>query len=133
MVSEGVGEGRLHKTGGGTLTLLSNNTFTGPTLIGGGIVSVASLANGEVTSPLGKYLYAGAGGLLLAGGTLHYTGGTTAVDRGFTLSGNSTIYVSTPGTALTLGNCRTLKGSGILTVTGGAWQHPLAGGISRSP
>ena len=112
VISEGAGEGGLHKSGGGTLTLSGNNTFTGPTVIGGGIVSVASVANSDVASPLGKYPYAGPGGLLLSGGTLQYTGGTATVDRGFTFSGNSTINVSTPGTALTLGNCRTLKGRG---------------------
>ncbi len=110
---------RLAKGGDGTLVLTGNNTYTGVTRLEAGTLSVASLANAGTASPLGNYPAAGAGGLVLVGGTLQYTGSSTTIDRGFTLSGSSTIELSNPGTALTLGNCASSTLSGTLTVTGG--------------
>ncbi|MFN9025991.1 MAG: autotransporter-associated beta strand repeat-containing protein, partial [Akkermansiaceae bacterium] len=92
---------QLHKVGAGTLRLSgSNNSFTGALAIGAGTVSVATLANANVASPIGQFASAGAAGLLLGGGTFQDTGGTTPTNRGFTLSGNSGIDVSAAGTTL---------------------------------
>jgi autotransporter-associated beta strand protein len=94
----------LNKLGLNTLALTGANSYTGVTNIsGGGVLQVSNLQNGGLNSSIGNYA-AGAAGLILNGGTLQYTGGTTTTDRGFTLSSsNSIIDVSTPGTALTMG------------------------------
>jgi autotransporter-associated beta strand protein len=94
----------LNKLGLNTLALTGANSYTGVTTVtGGGVLQVSNLQNGGLDSSIGNFA-AGAAGLVLNGGTLQYTGGTTAIDRGFTLAAdNSIIDVNTPGTALTLG------------------------------
>ncbi|MCX6865688.1 MAG: autotransporter-associated beta strand repeat-containing protein [Verrucomicrobia bacterium] len=94
----------LNKLGLNTLALTGANSYTGVTTVtGGGVLQVSNLQNGGLDSSIGNFA-AGAAGLVLNGGTLQYTGGTTATDRGFTLAAdNSIIDVNTPGTALTLG------------------------------
>ena len=109
----------LTKAGPGTLTLSGDNTYSGVTTVYTGTLSVSNLQNATVDSHIGNFPSAGATGLVLGGGTLKYTGGTTSIDRGFTLStANSTIDVNTAGTALTLG--ASSLGAFTLNVTGGA-------------
>ena len=117
----------LAKCGEGTLILSGTNTYTGVTAVVAGTLSVSSLADAGAPSNIGAYPTAGADGLVLAGGTLEYTGGNVTTDRGFTLGGDSTIDVSTPGAALTLGEC---SGSGNLTVTGGAGSGLSLGAVT---
>jgi autotransporter-associated beta strand protein len=95
----------LNKLGLNTLALTGANSYTGVTTVtGGGVLQASNLQNAGVNSSIGAFATAGATGLVLNGGTLQYTGGTTAIDRGFTLAAdNSIIDVNTPGTALTLG------------------------------
>lgn len=121
---------QLHKVGAGTLRLSgSNNSFTGALAIGAGTVSVATLANANVASPIGQFASAGAAGLLLGGGTFQYTGGTTTTNRGFTLSGNSGIDVSAAGTTLTMGAVETYGVLGTLTASGGAGSALALGNV----
>jgi autotransporter-associated beta strand protein len=120
---------QLTKGGDGTLILSGANTHTGVTRIEGGTLSVSSLANAGSDSPIGNYATAGADGLVLAGGTLQYTGDTAATDRGFTLMGNATIDISTPGAALTLGNCASSDVNGTLTVTGASGSSLALGQV----
>jgi fibronectin-binding autotransporter adhesin len=106
---------------GGDVVLSAANDYTGVTTVSrNGTLSVSSLANAGQSSNLGAYGAAGAAGVVLTGGsTLRYTGGSTSIDRGFTLSGiNCTVDVSSGGTALTFGNCS--LGAYTLIVTGGA-------------
>jgi autotransporter-associated beta strand protein len=119
----------MAKGGEGTLVLSGANTYTGVTRIEGGTLSVSSIANAGAASNLGQYATAGAGGILLTGGTLQYTGATAGTDRGFTLANDSAIDVSTPGAALTLGAVETSGGSSTLTVTGGAGSSLALGNI----
>ncbi len=110
------GFGTLTKTNSGTLTILATNDFAGPTVIAGGTVSIPSVANGTVPSPLGA-ADNGPGNLVLNGGTLRYTGVTAGTDHGVTLNPNGgTIEVSTNATTLALNNI--LVGAGGLTKTG---------------
>ena len=83
------GTGLLLKTGSGT-AILTNNYGGGGTpqvIISGGVLQVASLANGGVVCALGQQTASGTN-LIIDGGTLRYAGGTVSTDRQFTLGAN---------------------------------------------
>ncbi|PSJ63205.1 autotransporter outer membrane beta-barrel domain-containing protein [Mesorhizobium soli] len=96
------GTGGYTRSGGYTQVLSGcNNNYTGATTISGGSLSVDCLANGGVASGIGAATNASAN-LVFNSGTLTYTGGTTATDRGFTLQANTgAISVSNAATTLT--------------------------------
>jgi fibronectin-binding autotransporter adhesin len=107
--------GGLTKAGANTLALAAANTYTGPTTINQGTLSISNIANGGSPSPLGASPGVSSN-LVLAGGNLTYTGPTASTDRGATLLANGTINVSTLGTTLSLGG--DITGTGILTKNG---------------
>ncbi|HEY4292628.1 autotransporter-associated beta strand repeat-containing protein, partial [Luteibacter sp.] len=104
------------KAGNGTLTFTNaNNDFVGPLTVTGGELSIATLADGGQASSLGKATSDSANLILQGGGSLQYTGATTATDRGFTLGGgNGRVDVAQGGTDLTV--------SGIVTGAGGLFK-----------
>ncbi len=110
------GSGGLTKSGSGVLTISTNNTYTGPTTITGGVVSVASLADGGRPSPLGASGNASAN-LVLNGGTLRLTSGSTSTFRGMTL-GASGGTVDLPSSSSLLSLSGVIAGSGSFTKTG---------------
>lgn len=83
------GTGGFTRSGSYTQTLSGcNNDYTGATTIqGGGTLSVDCLANGGAASGIGAS-NASAASLVFNNGTLNYTGGTVATDRGLTLQGS---------------------------------------------
>jgi fibronectin-binding autotransporter adhesin len=86
----------LTKQGTGITTIANTggNDYTGKTVIAGGTLSVASLANGGSPSAIGA-ASASAANLEIAGGTLDYTGPSVAINRGYTVGGtNSSINVN---------------------------------------
>jgi fibronectin-binding autotransporter adhesin len=96
----------LQKLGPGTLTLGNANTYTGATILAGGVLSVGSLTNGGVASSIGL-----SGphrdNLVFAGGALRYTGPSTRTDRGFKYAVATNFYtfdVAQPNTVLTFGS-----------------------------
>jgi len=95
------------KAGLGTLTLTSNSTYGGATIITGGVLSVNNLnatetANGGVTSSIGEGPNT-APYLVLNGGTLQYIGTSAATtDRQFTLGTSGGAIDSSSPTADTL-------------------------------
>lgn len=94
------GTGRLALAGGAVQTLGGcNSSYTGVTSIVGATLNVGCLANGGVNSSIGASSNA-AGNLVFNGGVLNYLGGTVSTDRGFTLTGNGQIGVSTGATTL---------------------------------
>jgi fibronectin-binding autotransporter adhesin len=117
--------GSLTKLGPGTLTVTAANTYTGPTQVNGGILSVAALANGGVASPIGQSSNAATNLTFANGGILQYTGPTVSTDRGFTLNtGGGGFDVNQAGTTLTLSGAGTgsggfiKSGPGTLILTG---------------
>ncbi|MEX1049361.1 MAG: autotransporter-associated beta strand repeat-containing protein [Akkermansiaceae bacterium] len=108
--------GALTKIGAGTLTLSGANGYTGTTTISGGVLSVATIGNGDVAGNLGQASNAAAN-LVLNNGTLKYTGATASTDRAFTLTAGAT------GTFEIAANNLTISGAaanttGALTKTG---------------
>ena len=114
------GAGKISGTTGilkkndGVLTLgTANNDYTGVTRLEGGTTSVGVLADGGVASGIGKSTATPAN-LVLAGGTLSYTGPSVSIDRGYTVAANgSGLDVSNAATNLTL------SGPTVFTTAGG--------------
>ena len=123
------GTGALTKSNSGTLMLSVNNTYTGATTIQAGTISLATLGNGSAAGSFGASTNA-TQNLILAGGTILYTGVNATSNRGFTLADgtSSTINVSTSGVSLTLsGNSAATTGS---LVKAGAGTLVLGGNHS---
>ncbi|WP_395741000.1 autotransporter-associated beta strand repeat-containing protein [Prosthecobacter sp.] len=116
------GSGSLTQAGGGTMTLSGANTYTGSTVINSGVLSVAALANGGVSSNIGASTSA-ASNLVLNGGTLQYTGAAATTDRLFSV-GTSGGTVDASGTgAVNFNNTGSMgfngqTGARTLTLTG---------------
>ncbi|MES2659584.1 MAG: autotransporter-associated beta strand repeat-containing protein [Verrucomicrobiota bacterium] len=83
----------LTKSGTQALDISTANDYTGVTTLAGGITSVAALTNGGVASPLGAATSAPEN-LVLAGGTLDYTGGAASIDRGLSIAASGSGVVS---------------------------------------
>ena len=101
----------LTKLGEGTLELGDFNTYTGPTRINEGILSIAKLDNGGYASGIGASL-SNAASLVFNGGALRYTGATVSTDRLFTFgTGNTAIFdVAQPDTTLAFTQIRACIG-----------------------
>ncbi|HEY4146948.1 autotransporter-associated beta strand repeat-containing protein [Pinirhizobacter sp.] len=106
------------KSGTGTLALTNaGNDFVGPVTVSGGLLSVATLADGGQASSLGAATSDSSSLALQSGGGLEYTGGTVDIDRGFTLGGGpGHVAVDQAGTTLTVDG--TVVGSGSLVKDG---------------
>jgi autotransporter-associated beta strand protein len=118
--------GGLTKTGLGTLTLTADNTFTGPTKVLAGALSVATIPNGGADSPLGASTSA-ASNLVLDGGKLLYTGADATTDRGFALGAAGGAIEN--AAALTFTGLVTDDGSGGGLTKDGAGTLTLAGDV----
>ncbi len=112
-----VGSGGLTKTNSGTLTILTTNTYTGPTILNGGVLEVTNLDIGGAPSSIGSASTDPAN-LVMSAGILRYLAPTSATtDRGINLTNSGGTIDVTGGAALTLsGN---LVGPSGLTITDG--------------
>jgi fibronectin-binding autotransporter adhesin len=123
MIKQGTGVTTIANTGG--------NDFTGKTVVAGGTLSVASLANGGSPSAIGA-ASASAANLEIAGGTLEYTGPSTAINRGYTVGGtnsgiNANNNLTVSGAIAAVQGANFLKsGPGQLAYTG-AGSNVLSG------
>ncbi len=97
------------------------NDYTGVTRLQGGTLSIDSLTNGGQPSSIGAAT-ADPANLVLAGGTLEYTGPATTIDRGFTLNAVDS--------GLTIDNDLTLTGP--ITTIQGSLNKSGAGDLTFS-
>lgn len=126
----------LTKQGTNTFTIANSagNDYTGPTVISAGTLAVTNLANGGQPSAIGA-APAAAANLVLAGGTLSYSGPAVAIDRGYSVeAANSTVdaqgslalggrITATPGAGFVKTGPATLayRGVGSNELSGGAF------------
>jgi autotransporter-associated beta strand protein len=103
VISNGTGAGMVEVTGGGTLVLTADNTYTGGTTVEQGTLSI-SAADNIGTGPL----------TLDSGTTLDVTANATL--GAITVSGSATLEVAS-GATLTLSGA--IGGAGSITVAGG--------------
>jgi len=87
MVSDFGGNRSLTKAGAGTLTLNGTNTYSGPTIVNGGLFAINTLASGGFPSGIGQSSSSATNLLLADGTTLKYLGGAVTCDRTFTING----------------------------------------------
>ncbi|WP_404924865.1 autotransporter-associated beta strand repeat-containing protein [Mesorhizobium sp. ORM16] len=73
------------KAGTGKVALSGSNTYTGPTTVAQGTLSINSVANAGQASAIGAAA-TDPSNLVIQGATLEYTGGTASTDRGFTIA-----------------------------------------------
>jgi len=111
------GTGLIGGTGGltisnGVLTILTTNTYTGPTVINNGTLATPVLAVSGLPSGIGATT-ADPANLILNAGTFKYYGPTTTTDHGITVTNGGATFDVAGGTTLTLSG--TLTGSGTLT------------------
>ena len=109
------GTGSITGSGGitvsnGSLTIASTNSYTGPTVLAGGVLVISNIANGTVASPIGAAPVAAAN-VVFNGGTLDYFGPTASTDHGITLTNG--------GGVIDVGGAATLTLNGSIVGNGG--------------
>ncbi len=103
------GNAALIKSGAATVTITNTNSFTGAVAINAGTISVPTVANSGVNSPLGSGTT-----VSFDGGVLAFTGATGTINRAVTINANGgTIQTNN---ILTLSGA--ISGAGALTKTG---------------
>lgn len=86
------GAGGLKKSGSGKLTILTNNTFTGPVEINGGSIEIRNNVMENTASPFGASS-AAPSGIRMFNSQLRFNAPIAmGFERGMTISGNDTIY-----------------------------------------
>lgn len=109
------GAGSINKTGSGKLSLLSDNNYSGATVLHQGTLEINKIANGGVVSSIGaspNYDF----NLVLKGGKLNYIGASTSTDRSIVIENNPEISVESSSTILTHNGI--ISGTGNLTKSG---------------
>lgn len=105
------GSGGLTKTNSGTLVVLTENDYTGRTVVGGGTLEVAELGVSGAPGPLGSTGVSPTN-LVFHGGTFRVTSGQTYTDRGATLASSATAFdISTSGALVNIAGQLTGAGS----------------------
>ncbi|MEO7100191.1 MAG: autotransporter-associated beta strand repeat-containing protein [Luteolibacter sp.] len=132
----------LNKGAAGILTLTGTNTYTGHTIITAGTLSISTLTNGGVASPIGAASNVSDSlniGFNAGTGTLLYTGSDVTTDRGFTIGangGNSGVIDTNANmtftgiaTAINAGGF-VKRGTGTLTLSNSSTAQKLSNGAN---
>ena len=109
------GTASMNKTGKGTLTIGSDQQYTGATVLHEGVYEFSTLKDGDVASGLGMSQEF-AQNWMMAGGTYKYTGATTATNRSAKLYDDTELNIAKSGTIVTMNGG--IEGQGNLTVNG---------------
>ena len=117
------------KVGAGTMTLSDANTYTGPTTISAGTVSVATVGNGGVAGGLGQATNAAAN-LVFDGGTLQYTGASASTNRAFTINAGKVATFDITTNNLTLAGASAVTTGGLTKTGAGTLTLGIAQGHS---
>lgn len=114
------GTGTVNKAGDGTLTLGTDNDYSGATVIHGGTVVIPMLKNGGTPSSIGASLdYAQ--NWVWNGGKWQYTGGSTTTNRSATLLKDTELEIE-KNVTLTMGG--KMEGSAGMTLSGNGTLSP---------
>lgn len=105
----------MNKTGKGTLTIGSDQQYTGATVLHDGVYEFSSIANGDVASGLGMSQEF-AQNWVMDGGTYKYTGASAATNRSAMLYDATELNIDKSGTVLTMNGG--IEGQGDLIVNG---------------
>jgi autotransporter-associated beta strand protein len=89
------GSGGLTKNNSGTLIVHTTNNYTGPTVVNGGVLEIAAIANGNASSPIGASS-SNPTNLVFNSASLRFTD-TGSSDRGITLNGTGANVEITSG------------------------------------
>ncbi|MFC0875691.1 autotransporter-associated beta strand repeat-containing protein [Saccharicrinis sp. FJH2] len=103
------GSGSVNKTGSGTFSISTLNTYTGATVVWDGTLIINKLANGGVASGLGasqNYAF----NWVMKGGAVHYVGGSASTDRNITLDETAELGINSASAIVTMNG--TLNGAG---------------------
>ncbi len=95
------GSASINKYGNGKLSLLTNNTYTGGTIMGGGTMEINKIAYGGLPSSIGAsqgYPF----NWVWKGGVINYTGGKTATDRSVSLDATTEFSIASATAADTM-------------------------------
>ena len=130
------GAGGLTKSGAGSLSISTANTYTGPTVLSGGTTTIDSLANVGAASAIGAGS-AGTGSLVFNGGSLVYVGPAVTTNRGFSVTGDGSSFeiqadVSMSGGVSATAGSFVKAGAGTLTLTGAANSLTSGGNLQVS-
>jgi autotransporter-associated beta strand protein len=105
----------LTKTNSGTLTILTTNSYSGPTILGGGTLEASTIRNNGSPSSIGATTTDPIN-LQFDGGMLRYLGSSASSDRGATANSDAVIEIATGASTLTLSG--TVTGNGGVTKLG---------------
>ncbi|HEY4788846.1 MAG TPA: autotransporter-associated beta strand repeat-containing protein [Bacteroidales bacterium] len=112
------GTAGLTKTGNGTLSVLTTNSFTGKTVVNGGKLEISSLADAGAQSSIGADTAKSPAHFILNNAYLKYSGtANVSTNKGLTINGTSdTIEVANPAPLMTIQGV--IAGTGNLVKTG---------------